>query len=46
MEEFFLGVLLSGDEVDVVDQQEVGVPQLRLEGGGLPVLDGPVQRSR
>ena len=40
VEKLFLGVLLAGDEMDVVDQKKVGVPQLGLEGGGLAVLDG------
>jgi hypothetical protein len=39
VEEFFLRRFLAGDELDIVDHQEVGRAQLLLE------LDGLVGRS-
>src|SRR5439155_24452224 len=39
MEEFLLGPLLSSDELDVIDQQEVDRPVARPEGGRVVVAD-------
>ena len=39
MEEFLLCPLLSGDELDVIDQQEVDRPVARTESGRVVVAD-------
>ena len=41
MEEFFLRGILARDELHVVDQQQVGVPQTLLEANRVIVLQRP-----
>jgi hypothetical protein len=40
VEEFLLGAVLAGEELDVVDEQDVDLPVIAAELGQLSVLDG------
>ena len=41
MEEFFLCAVLAGDELDIVDHQDIDRTELLLEGDGVPETQGP-----